>query len=357
MDEQTAVPLVRDRFEAITGLAVDGWEYDRRHVGGLVGADARLSTGGKQFMVEYRPAATSEQLSAALRRLSTCKPGAQGLIPLLVVPYMGPTGQQLCRSEGISWLDLSGNADISAPPIRIRILGQPNQFKRPGRPSSLFSPGSSRLARTLLLDPARTCTQTDLAQSTGLSPGFLSRLLPRYEEAGFVTRTPVGRMIQFRATDPDGLLDAWCAAYRFTDHTILRGHIAARTGPELLLDLVATLTRLQQDYAATGLAAAWRWAPFASFRLVTLYLPTWPSQALLSDLGFQEGERGSNAWLVVPNDEGVFAGAATLDGVRCASALQTYLDLKGHPERAAEAAEELRRVRLSWLPTEGGAGH
>ena len=355
MDAQKALPLLRSRFEAITGLAVKDWQTVPRRDRGGPDLSARLTAAGKRFLVEYKPAATTEQLGTALHRLAAwTNANPLGPVPLLVVPYMGPTGQQLCRSSGISWMDLSGNAEIAAPPISVRVQGEPNRFKRPGRPASMFSARSSRLARTLLLDPAQVYTQTRLAESTGLSPGFLSRLLPRYEEAGFVKRTPEGRTIQFHASDPSGLLDAWRAEYAFTDHTILRGHVAARTGPELLRELAANLNRLGQDYAATGLAAAWWGQPFAACRLATLYLPSWPSSTLLADLGFHEGERGANTWLVVPNDTGVFAGARTLDGVRCISAVQVYLDLKGHPERAEEAAEELRRLHLFWRPT-GGA--
>ena len=47
--------------------------------------------------------------------------------------------------------------------------------------------------------------------------------------------------------------------------------------------------------------------------------------------------------MVAPNDKGVFEGAEFVDGIRCVHPVQAYLDLKDHPERAAEAAEELRR--------------
>jgi len=49
-----------------------------------------------------------------------------------------------------------------------------------------------------------------------------------------------------------------------------------------------------------------------------------------------------NARLVVPNDHGVFEGAADFGGIRCVHPVQIYVDLKGHPERSAEAAEDLR---------------
>ena len=51
-------------------------------------------------------------------------------------------------------------------------------------------------------------------------------------------------------------------------------------------------------------------------------------------------------WLVVPNDEGVFYGAAECEGIRCVHPVQMYLDLKDHPERSVEAAAQLRQTLL-----------
>ena len=64
-------------------------------------------------------------------------------------------------------------------------------------------------------------------------------------------------------------------------------------------------------------------------------------------MAFREESRGESVWLVVPNDEGIFQGALDREGVRCVHPVQVYLDLKNHPERSAEAAEELRRKFLS----------
>ena len=50
----------------------------------------------------------------------------------------------------------------------------------------------------------------------------------------------------------------------------------------------------------------------------------------------------------VPADAGVFQGLVDVDGVRCVHPLQVYLDLAGHPERAAEAADELRGCGVIW---------
>jgi len=63
-------------------------------------------------------------------------------------------------------------------------------------------------------------------------------------------------------------------------------------------------------------------------------------------MGFHEEQKGENVWLVVPNDEGVFHGATEREGVRCVHPVQVYMDLKDHPERSAEAAEQLRAQLL-----------
>ena len=73
-----------------------------------------------------------------------------------------------------------------------------------------------------------------------------------------------------------------------------------------------------------------------------------PSRTVLEKLGFRSDPRGANLWLVVPNDEGAFHGSASRNGVRCVHPVQAYLDLKAQPERAAEAAERLRRDMLTW---------
>jgi len=332
---------LRNEFQNTTGIAIEEW-HDKS------GRDSYVSlrAGGVCFAVQFKAMASTEQIGSALGRLSASS--APQVVPLLVVPYMGEAGRALCRVSGISWLDLSGNAEIDALPIRIRILGMPNRYKRSGRPESLFASRGARAARVLLTDVDRVWQQTELAAATGLSAGYLSRIMPRYQEAGFIECWNEGRSLRYRVTNPKALLDAWYAAYDFNNHTILRGHVAARSGLESLKELSSALACRDVKHAATGLAGAWLWEPFAAFRTVTIYLATLPSPELLAALGFHEGARGSNTWLVVPDDEGVFTGVEERDGVPCVSAVQVYVDLKAQPERAAEAGEELRRVHLAW---------
>ncbi len=266
-------------------------------------------------------------------------------IPLVAVPYMGEVGRRLCDEGKVSWLDLSGNAHLFGPPgLRVQIEGKANQFKRPGRPRTVFAPKSSRIARCLLLEAHQAMTQRELAKAAGLDEGFTSRIVRQLEAQLLVAREANGAV---KVADFDALLDAWREAYDFSKHHIARGHIAARSSDEVLRQLAGQMRHHQIEHAATGLAGAWLLSQFATFRLVALYVSRMPSADAQQAMGFREEPRGENVWLVVPADEGVFHGAAERDGIRCAHPVQVYLDLKNHPERSAEAARELRGKFLS----------
>lgn len=310
------------------------------------GRDLSVKADGYQFFVECKSSSARAQLNLALLQIEE-KKGAlkQDVIPLIVVPYMGETGRSFCDEHKLSWIDLSGNAYIKAPGLLIHVEGRPNRFKRAGRPSNVFAPKSSRVARQLLIEPERSFTQRELSQETGLDEGHTSRIVRRLEEIRLIARDDRGSLKPY---DPDQLLDAWHEVYDFNKHQTIKGHIAARSGEELLYRIATTLAEHEIDYAATGLTAAWQYTRFAKFRLVTFYFLDPPSGKLFDWLHFREDERGANTWLVVPNDEGVFHGSTARDGILCVHPVQIYLDLKGHPERATEAAYMVRQEYLKW---------
>ena len=261
------------------------------------------------------------------------------VIPLLVVPYMGKAAQGRCAQIQLCWMDLSGNVRIVTPTIFYQSIGNPNRFPRLGRPESAFGSRGSRITRRLLMDLSKAVRQRDLAFSAGLDEGHTSRIVRKLLETGLVERGEDG----IRVVDANVLLDAWQEDYRFDRHHVIRGRIPAPGGDTLVHSLAEALSKAEEPYAATALPAAWLWTRYGSFNLCTLYISRLPSPGLKKDLGFQEEADGANTWLVVPNDEGVFHGAEIVDGIRCVHPVQAYVDLKDHPEKAPEAASEIRR--------------
>lgn len=307
------------------------------------GADL-IVTAGPTFVVKVNQSTAAAPIAAAAKKVKASAAHIQRrAIPLVAVPFMGEVGRTVCAEMGVGWLDLSGNAHIVAPGIRVIIEGKPNQFKTVGRPRSLFAPKSSRIVRWLLIHAGEFLTQREIARATGMDEGMMSRLVARLAAEDYIIRDERGGI---RAKDPGLLLDAWRETYQFSKHTLHQGHVAARSGDALLRFVADTLAEHKVEHAATGLAAAWVLTRFAAFRIATIYLPADPSPELLERLGFREDAGGANLWLVVPKDAGVFHGAVEKDGIRCVHPVQVHVDLKDHPERAAEAAERLRAELL-----------
>lgn len=343
LSEQEAIRRAVERLAELVGL--DPAAANVRHPG-AEGPDALVGLGGARFVIEWTGSGAGAPVARAIEQLGSHEGGAGGrAIPLVVVPFMGAAGSDRCEVAGVNWLDLSGNARIVAPGLRVVVEGKPNLFKRRGRPSSAFAPKSSRIARWLLMHPRQFATQREIAQATGVDEGFTSRIVAKLEQDALVLRDSSGAV---KVQDPDLLLDAWREEYDFSKHRVLKGHVPARSGEELLNSLAAGLSEASIPYAATGLSAAWALTRYAGFRIVTLYVDEAEGSHTLRHLGVREGDQGANVWLVVPNDAGVFQGAEAHVAVRCVHPVQAYLDLSAHPERAQEAAAELRSRLLKW---------
>lgn len=307
-------------------------------------SDMLLSLGSRLLVVECKASGQAASVAMAARRARELSDAhGKRAVPLVAVPYMGEVGRRLCEEAGVSWLDLSGNAHLVAPGLRVQIEGKPNRFKRVGRPRSLFAPKSARIARWLLMKSDQVFTQRELARICGLDEGFTSRIVRGLEAQRLIVREANGAV---RVADFDALLDALREAYDFSKHHAVRGHVAARSSDEVLRRLAESLQREKIEYAATGLAGAWLWSGFAGFRLAVLFVADLPDEKARAQMGFHEMERGENVWLVQPSDDGVFQGSEVREGISCAHPVQVYLDLKDHPERSAEAADVLRKKFL-----------
>ncbi|MCB9741711.1 MAG: MarR family transcriptional regulator [Alphaproteobacteria bacterium] len=304
--------------------------------------DLLVEAAGRRWAVEYKGRSDTATTLAGLRALRDAPPDTHAL---LVVPFMGTTGAALCGEEGVSWLDLSGNARLRAPGLKVILKGFENRFSKPGRPSNAFAPKSARVTRALLEAAPTPLSQSELAERAGLGSGFVSRIVRRLEEDALVTRTPDGR-VQVR--DPDVLLDAWAERYTLPGQQLWKGHVSARSSDALLRSLHATFSDADLPYAFTGLPSAWLRQGFAQFRLVTAYVAEPPSEKLLQALRFRPGARGANLWLLLPDDEALIERGERVQDLPCVGVLRTYLDLLQLPERAEEAAQHLRAELLRW---------
>ena len=77
---------------------------------------AVVEAGGELFLVELKRSGSPASIASAVERLrAAASRRGTSANPLLVVPYMPPAAGELASKNGVSWLDLSGNAHIRTP--------------------------------------------------------------------------------------------------------------------------------------------------------------------------------------------------------------------------------------------------
>jgi hypothetical protein len=267
-------------------------------------------------------------------------------IPLLIAPYLSPAARELCRDQGVSFLDFEGNARIAFGTIFIDrlISNKPTSERREFK--SLFTPKSARVLRVLLRDPRHTWRVIELAQEAGVSLGHVSNVRTALLDREWARVQTEGLQL----TSPNELLDAWKVAYepsylqQFRFYTTLHGSALEKS----LRSMFASLP--DADTVAMGSLSAAHWiAPYARAATQYLYANKSALESLKTLLHLVSAAKGGNVLVTIPKDDGVFMDAyEPAPGVRCTSPLQTYLDLTRSGERGEEAAEHLRRERLTW---------
>ncbi|MGD0452231.1 MAG: type IV toxin-antitoxin system AbiEi family antitoxin [Solirubrobacteraceae bacterium] len=338
------VQLEREALRRLPTILED--LLDEPHIGPLQpqapdsGLDAIVDGHDRRWLIEVKSAASPGAVASAAEQIATL--ATRDGIAVLVVPFMTPAGAKAAAARDLNWLDLSGNAHIRDEALYVSVQGRPNQFAARGRPSSAFAPKSSRVTRALLLDPERWWRQKELREHSDLDASRVSRVVRRLEDDDLLARD--GAMV--RPRDRDLLLDAWADEYRFDRHDIITGHLSG-SGVELARELDHRLRHAGVDHAFTGLPAAWALDRFARFRLNSVFVHGDP-RAAADAIELRRNERGANVQLVGPNDRGVFDGQRSIDDLPCVSLVQVYLDLLALPERASEAAEELRHGGAIW---------
>ena len=95
---------------------------------------------------------------------------------VLIAPYLSPASRELCRENGVSFLDVEGNARLAFGTVFIDrlISDKPPSERREFK--SLFMPKSARVLRVLLRNPKRVWRVVDLADAAAISLGHVSNV-------------------------------------------------------------------------------------------------------------------------------------------------------------------------------------
>lgn len=274
------------------------------------------------------------------RRLRTLSPN----VPLLVVaPWLSARTRELLAAEEVNYVDLTGNAlvRLENPALFIQTQGAERDPSPAPRPKArVRGPRAGRLIRTLV-DVRPPYGVRELADATGLAPGYVSRLLDALDDEALVERSKRGRV---ESVDLAGLLRRWTESYEVFGSNDAAAFLAPR-GAAQTLPRLADQT-VPDRTAITGSFAAVRIAPVAAPAFLVVYCEN--VSALVKALELIPADQGGNVALLRPFDPVVWQRTSEQDGVRYVAPSQVAVDcLTGNGRMPAEGEAVLQWMLAS----------
>ncbi len=310
-------------------------------------AQARYGDLHFQLIIEVVAQNSLPVLKNKISRLKEIAKAFNHAVPILAAPYLSRQRQNICRDEGVCFIDLSGNVYIKFKSLYVERIGFSNKFpeKRKGR--GPFSDKASLILRSILKDGGHLWGVRELAKRVHLDPGFVSRMAKELEKRKYIAR--INSKINLR--DPEGVLDDWVRNYSYNQNKNFSYFLMAKSSVEVLEKLRSLKIPSSVDYALSVQAGGNLVAPYAAYQEVHLYVGNEKAlEYLKKRLKLRSAEQGANLILMLPYyKNSVFYDSRIIEGLRVVSDIQLYLDLHGYPIRGLEQAEHLLDKKLKPL--------
>ena len=261
--------------------------------------------------------------------------------------FISKESQQICRENGIGFIDLAGNCLFAFDNVYLSIEGRPNPYPSTRPLKSVFSTKSTRALRILLCNPRKEWFVKDLANEANISLGQASNIKQRLLGFEFIEETGSGKDLKFKLKNPESLLRKWSDNYSYRKNKI-RNFYSLDDVRALENKMIYYFKENGISYGFTLTSGASRVAPFLRYNTIFAYVKD-DIDRLTKDLNLKEVTSGPNVSILEPYDEGVLYGLQEFDGTNVVSDIQLYLDLKSYKGRGEEAAEFLYEQRLRKL--------
>lgn len=254
---------------------------------------------------------------------------------VFIAPYISSKSADICVSEGVGYLDLSGNCLLSFENIFIQKKNYPNQFIEKRDLKSLYAPKAERVLRALLCNPGREWKIKELAAESVVSLGQASNVKKLLVDRELVS----GKRGGFRIVDPVVLLREWADSYDYRKNEVQEFY-SLKNVADVENTLAAYCNERKIRYALTGFSGAARIEPAVRYKKAMVYAADLGEEDFL-ELSLKRVKSGGNLLLFTPYDHGVFYRSRRVDNIQVASDIQVYLDLQSYRGRGEEAAQVL----------------
>jgi hypothetical protein len=287
---------------------------------------------------------SSSVLKAKIAALKSYASRDKAMIPIIIAEYLSPARREQCRNEGVYYMDLSGNIFIKYKSLYIERMGFQNRYPERRKGRGVFSDKASLILREAFKDIKRQWGVRELAHSTGINPGFVSRMAIELEKRNYISR----KDSKFMLHDPESILKDWVHEYDYRKNKESRFFCLCKGSAEIFDNIKKLKIPEKINYAFGFHAGANLISPYAVYNEVHIYIQDKESiKWFVKNLELREVEEGANLIFLLPfYKHSVFYDIQKKGNLRIASDLQLYLDLYKYPIRGIEQAEHIYEDRL-----------
>ncbi|MCK4665744.1 hypothetical protein KAU33_03295 [Candidatus Dependentiae bacterium] len=347
IDKRQIINLISSKFQEVFGGAVKCSEiFEVPEINGFrpdMLINTEINNKSLKIIIEYKAISRPSHLLPVIYRLKKYSESFKGN-SMIIAPYISKRSAEVCRSEGINYLDFDGNIYFSYRNIyiNVRTIQRKNLEKREFK--DLFSPVASRIVRVLLENPDQEWWYIkQLSEEANVSLGYTSEVVNKlYEEDYIMKKKGLGIKLEVKTQ----LLDRWSEAYSlnntFEKNKILPFYTFSKDLSEISEAVIKAKAELNLNAAFTRLAASSVLAPYVrDFIHFDLYIEG-SIEKWKHLLDLRETEKGANLFIIKPYDKGVFYNNSVIQGVPVVGTIQLYVDLWSYPKRGTEQAEKIR---------------
>lgn len=108
------------------------------------------------LVCEYKSSGQPRLARSAVDKLLRCVQDIPQAYPVFIAPYISPNSAEICREQGVGYIDLAGNCRLVFDNIYILKEGKENPFKEKRELRSLFSPKRKEFYEYFLVIPTRS---------------------------------------------------------------------------------------------------------------------------------------------------------------------------------------------------------
>jgi hypothetical protein len=297
-----------------------------------------------KIVIEAKSVGEPRQARYAIQQLREYLATLKDAYGVIAAPYISDGTANLCKENGVGYIDLAGNCFLSFDQVFIERRNYPNPNVEKRQLRSIFTPKASRILRVMLTNPGRPWKLEELGNEAKVSLGLAFKVKERLLDLEYA-REENKRILLNRPFD---LIDKWADNYSFRRNK-LYDYFSLEQTKKIEQRLAEYCQGQRIPYALTLFSGAAMVAPFARYTRGFAYVSS-EIQKLASSISLKEVSSGPNFTILEPYDEGVFYENRRIEGMDVVCDIQLYLDLIGYKGRGDESAKFLleQRIKPQW---------